>query len=1187
MTLLTLAAATRRVASVKGNYSKADAITGKQYPKNDTRKVTVSEPSAEIKKLQDKMNVVITEWYNSGGKTLLNLGENAENWDTIINLVDKLYDPVFAGGHLPSTLCDSSSLGAAIFASLATVIEEKLSVLCGDEGVLLRSKNNHTALLSNDTLSNTLILRIDKMAKVKKRNINDAKEKEMLLYRMSKLKEAPLPHRLSLFENFGDETRKEEICSSASAVAGTTVASDMHCKLVNHVFKVAFRKSGPGRQQQQQQHMVETHALSKYVLEYMNGRDDFYPYNPDSASIFYCDYNDFKAYQALPDKFKMSSIIPGSHNMEDLPFRPFAVPAHYKTGERRRIFKYERAVPLYSGGLCFDYGEFLCYCIFGVEWDKHLGDIVDALGHSPMTSFSPNIYSGVFKDTYDFNRLGNIRMGVVDFALRSVAEFIRSEAYDAANKEKEEKKEEEENVLSTLRNTIRNSVQQIRSFLKEDLPNIVSRFKRDLPAGDYGEPGEFECLTAHLFLSRLLDECHILRNMDIQRTVFSTRISLMNFIAPRETNTQTYSSVEEIPDGVLAGLSGNDVDDKNFQFPRTGGAVVSWDGSTGKVIGVWRNSVTGHYLSDHESVAKKYKNDLKLVKTIKNVLREASEKGDLNPVFFNREAIYRALHAKGIFVPGMNLTETGKSFEGLRNLEEEEEEEEEEKINDGEFRGVLSGLIDILETKALTVYTRDAFRKVGEGIRTEAEALTATETALMKSLSESFRTDTSLGLDFSADTQSLILKDTKTSLLEETKALRANKIAFSSLMKSMGVQVSKDLDVEFAAEMRETYPDTAIREFEESAKEFQKNIPESQVREIEEISREAGENLEKLEQKINDTELSKIIDSVLAKKLGNGVLVFVGRFATASVLVGTVVVTGFLGPAVLGTMHASRGAHLNVVYHTNKNGVTSYTITDTDKKLGWTKRVVAHPFRKEIGNSDNEPNSEACLIKKEGGTNSRNKAWAPAEPCYSWSKLPKGQSLTCDKEMTAMQALVDTLKSLGGDVANTIFGFVGDAVVAEKASSTIINSPGFIVSVPIAASIAATKLQPANWKTGLTVGLAMLVLILVVRFFAGSGAFTLNWFSANDKSKRKYTEAYEMGKIMKKQNGERRGVEEYMKRNRDRDVIKLRPAFLPATTNYSRAAKILGADMTLFADCYRDVRHKMRIVRSFFTPHQQ
>lgn len=141
----------------------------------------------------------------------------------------------------------------------------------------------------------------------------------MLLFRMSKLKEAPLSYRLSLFEKFGDRTRKEEISSSANAIAGNTVASDMHCKLVNHVFKVAFSKLGPGRQQQYISPLMETHALSKYVLKYMNGQgDNFYLHYPDCVSIFHCDYNDFKAYQALPGEFKMSSIIPGSHKKSQL-----------------------------------------------------------------------------------------------------------------------------------------------------------------------------------------------------------------------------------------------------------------------------------------------------------------------------------------------------------------------------------------------------------------------------------------------------------------------------------------------------------------------------------------------------------------------------------------------------------------------------------------------------------------------------------------------------------------------------------------------------------------------------------------------------------------------------------------------------------------------------------------------------
>ena len=1127
MTLLTLTATTRRVASAKGNYSKEDAISGKQYPLGNTEmKKTVSEPSAEIKRLQATMNSAIKGWYKSGGKILLPLGDDSKHWDTIINLVEKLYDPVFAGGHLPSTLCDSSSLGAAIFASLATVIEEKLSVLCGEGGVLRRSKNNVAltdTLLSNGTLSNIFMTRIKKMARVKEINANDAKEREMLLYRMSKLKQAPLPHQLSLFEKFGDGTRNEETSSSASAVAGTTIASDMHCKLVNHVFKVAFRNSGPGRRHLQQS-LVETHALSKYVVEKLNGRDDLH--DPDRASIFYCDYNDFEAYQALPDKFKMSSIVPGSHNMEDLPFRPFAVPAHYKTSERSRLFKYERAVPLRNSRVCFDYGEFLCYCIFGVEWDKHLGDTVDALGHSCMENFNPGVYSGVFKDTRDFNRLGSIRMGVADFALRSVAEFIRSEAYDAAKNEKEE--ENEDSVLSTLRNAIRSSVHQIRSFLTEDLPAVVLQFKQDLPAGDYGKKGEFECLTAHLFLSRLSDECHVLRNMDIERTVFSTRISLMrrNKIASRGVNVQTYSSMEEIPEGVLAGLSGEDVADEHFRFGGTGKVVVSWDGFAGKVIGVWRDNAvvsTGHYISIHESVANKHKDDLRMVQKIKNILREASETGHLNPIFFNREALYRALREKGIFVPGTNLTETGRSFEGLRNLEIEEE-------SDGKIGEVaVSGLReDKLENKTLMT---EAFWRVREGIKTLAQTATTAEKVPMKIILESFRTDdATLGFNFLEQTQPVVERNTKQNLLEETEALRANKIAFSSIVRDLGVRVNKELDAEFAAEMRETYPDTAIREFEESQTDIEKIIPKSQIREIENvIGRETEGNLEELEQKINDMELSTIIESVLNMKLGNGVSVFVGRFATASMLVGTVVVAGFLGPALLGSMHASRGTHLNVVNHINKNGMISYKVTD------WAKKNI---------------------IGKESG---------------SWmNRLPKGQSLTRDKGMTAMQALLDILKSLGGDHISAIVRPLDDKVVTE---GVFINSTALIVGTPIAASIAATKLQLCNWKIGLVVGLSVLLLMLIVRFFVGSGAFTLKWFTVNVKAKRSYTEAYGINKEETRR-GRRGGVEEYIERNRDnvkRVNTMLRPAFLPATTNYSRAAKVIGVDVTLFTDCYRCV----------------
>ena len=1247
----------------KGNYSKEDAIEGKQYPQDGQASettFTASPLSSVVQGCQEKMAAAIREWYESEGEPLLDLGSDGETWDYIINLVDNLFDPVLACRHQPSALCDSSSLGAANFASLATVIQEKLTVLCGNEGVLVRSAATSrmvqppeitSTLLSNDTLSELLSMRLRSLAKVKRRNGElSVKEQETVLHRTARLKEAPCPHRLSLFERFGGGTRVEKT-SNISVAAGTTNASDMHCKLVNHVFKVAFRKWGPrlNHDHLQLASLVESHALTNYVLSYMSGGKNHISNDADSTSIFYCDYYDFLAYQALPERFKRSSIVPGSYNMEGLPFRPFAVPSHYRRyheSDQRRIFKYERSVRLASiPSMCFDYGEFMCYCIFGLEWDKHLGDIVDSLECCPMNTFEPNVYSGVFKDTHNFNRLGHVRLGVADFALRSVAEFVRAEAYNAAMMDGETEakwNDSDGDTLSNLRKVIRGSVQRVKDFLENDLADIVAKFKSGIQGCDYGDDGEFECLTAHLFLTRLLDESHVLRNTDIQRTVHSTHISLLRQNTkrvPASTRVQTFSSVKDIPSGVLAGLSGCVSSGNRASYFFGDNAVVSWDGSVGKVIGVWCNAGTD-YLADHENVLEKYKDDMLLVKMVKGVLQEASEKGALNPMFFNREEIYRALAARGILSPGVNLTEDGKSFHGLDNSFADFElevplEGHSAEMNIGELRGFFSGFRDVIETKALTTYTTTAFNEIGKSIKADAVALkpmTTAETAFVNNLVKSQTGDSTLGMDFSANgSRCVMMKKSGRSLLEVARDLKSNKVAFSSVMKDMGLEVSKKLDAEFAAEMRETYPDTALKEVDESVEDFESSIPSSQAEKLKTIGKETGEELGELEKKISDTELSKATDSVLGKKIGNGITVFMGRFATTSVLVGTVVLGGFLGPAAVAMMHASRGAHLNVVDHTNTIGVTSYKLTAfscVDKKLGWAKRA-RHPFREEIdtviqSNSD-FTREEGAFVVTDGNIKSKYRAWAPicgtrdaqVSDCGSWAtfdephsvlpwvasiqQLPKGQSISCDKGMTPLQAVASTLLSLGKDIAKEVFEVVEDAVVGvtEKAFSAIVNSPAFIVGVPIAAGVAATRLRASNWKMGLITAFAVLVLVLTVRFFSGSGAFTLNWFNATGRVKRKVSEAYEMGKgknakmvLTSRDCGDMGTVNTHnfttkaLKSNREgRGSEELRPYFFPAITNHSRTAKTIGADVTSFIDCYKDIQTKMENLAVMAVPH--
>ena len=1228
MALLTLSATTRRVATGKGNFSKVYAKTGNQFPPPSTCECT--QPRVEgITALQQRVQQYVIEWYAGNGERVLDLTSHPSTWSDVVDLAAKLYDPVLTPAHQPSTLCHSASVAAATFAALGAAVEEKLQIWCGDDenpGVLGRASEFSVdaasptsltdLLLSNDAVSDCLSRRINKWINVQRKDKDSIHDQTAILNRRNKLMRAPLPHRPDLFEKFGGSSDNRDSDASSTNAAGTTNASDMHSKLVNHVLKVAFRKSGPrGRYCDSLNALQETHAVTRYLLSHFNG-STYKEQSPQNTSVIYCDYYDFKAYQLLPENLKRSSIVPGSYDMRDLPFRPFVIPTSYNDTE---FFKYDRAVPVEGLPVSFDYGEFMCYYIFGLEWDKHLGDVVDALAHSPMDKFSNGRLKGVYKDLNDYNRLGHTRMGVADFALRSVAEFIRANAYAVATDPwATASAEEAETYLQALKNIIRRAVIGIRNFMKDSLREIVTRFKRELPAGDYGEEGEFECLVAHLFLGRLSDESHILRNTDIQRTVHATHINLHRrqlSAEPPGTKLQTYNSLEEVPVAVLDGLSGTATSTHDIGFYGNG-AVISWDGSSNRVIGVWRNMT----IRPDADILTHNGQSVILADKIKAVLKETSERGGLNHVFFSRENLYRALNARGIMYPGANLTEYRSTFVGKTN--ENFSPDLEIPLSGhsiariafaGELRGFFSGFRDILETKALTTLTRDAAEGLPTVIKSETQALRSSEgieRGVIDSLCASFERDSSLGLEFAEDTNAVTIKSTNNTLLEEVRALRANERAFSSVMRDMGVEVSEEVDSVFAAEMRETYPDAVMKEWDDAMEDFQKSIPESQIQKLEEIENEVKEagveaSLEGVSEKINDTELAKATDTAVGKKLGNGFSMFMGRFG-ATVVIGSAVIGGFLGPAAFGMMHASRGAHLNIINHGTKAGVIAYKLVDfscEDRTLGWAKRA-GHPFREEIdevihNNADFGTHTGAFVRKKDGQI-SRYRAHAPicgeedakVSSCGSWatfdeprsvlpwvarmSDMEKGTSLTCDKGMTVAQAVVSSILSLGADVANKIFEVLEDAVVsvAERTFSAVINSPALIIGVPLIVGLAATRLQMGNWKTGLIAAVCTLALILVIRFFAGSGPFTLNWFGAGNGAKRKTTEVYdEMGSNHKRRKlaslvAASDGVQE--------SGVKWRPTFLPATTNYTRSARIIGRDVPGFSECYKQLSKVMK-----------
>ncbi|AUO15061.1 WSSV249 [White spot syndrome virus] len=64
-------------------------------------------------------------------------------------------------------------------------------------------------------------------------------------------------------------------------------------------------------------------------------------------------------------------------------------------------------------------------------------------------------------------------------------------------------------------------------------------------------------------------------------------------------------------------------------------------------------------------------------------------------------------------------------------------------------------------------------------------------------------------------------------------------------MQGTWASVSADLDAEFAAEMRETYPDAALEQNLKDLDKFEETIPESQVKKLKKIDSYLTENPER------------------------------------------------------------------------------------------------------------------------------------------------------------------------------------------------------------------------------------------------------------------------------------------------------------------------------------------------------
>lgn len=806
--------------------------------------------------------------------------------------------------------------------------------------------------------------------------------------------------------------------------------------------------------------------------------------------------------------------------------------------------------------LKFNAGQMMCDVVFGNDWDLHLKDHLSVLGHESFDAAEDANGNMVLKDKMAHLLLDRRRLGRVDIALVLASNHIKR----VAQKEVEDRIAGVKNGPPStagykkwkISDHIRAVVGHIffELFEKEGLKHICTRLTANFLSGRSAPEetvlGELEEVTGNLLLAKIVDSLHMLRNQDVASVCYYLTVKLDRDGGGGGGGSEladNYASLDLVPPNSLAEFGpGND----SF--------AVVWDATSRMVVSVKKNirlttAAAEVGVGDGTSAAAaammmvRRKNHSDAINNIKTYSRTIKSKVP-GRHFFNYKEMYKAIKDR-VDVDGAPPikhrfygddddndappppTPAAAAAEPMVVMSE--------RIT---ARGILAGIRDALESGAL----RGSSRDVETTVRAMSDDASLVSTAGARPEEIALRDLVSSSITEPSTVERMIMRDdvhgVATATLVEggdtvvsvMRDLKGNKVTFSEAMERMGITTDPAIDAEFAREMEASYPEGAIGRWEERVAEVSEDLPPSQTDKLEKIERDIDEgNLngdEEIADAINDTELSRATDSILKRALSGGVKVLTGRFV-AIVITGTVI--GVLGAAVTDVMHASRGAHYNV--KDASNGVLkSYKILrfscyDHEAGNGF---ITTHPFEPEIDaviDSDADFRTEAgAYVFSAGGVDRSNfKANAPvcgeggdkkAGLCGRWahywtgsvlpwvepmSNLVKGTSLSCDKGSTVTGAVAEVLGSAAAEVIGEIFDTV--LAVAGKATaglaSLVVSSPAFVIGVPAAVGIASTGLKTSNWKRGVAVAAGLLVLLLIVRFFAGTGPLTLEWFQGS------------------------------------------------------------------------------------------
>nr|BDV49878.1 MAG: wsv011-like protein [Metapenaeopsis lamellata majanivirus] len=400
------------------------------------------------------------------------------------------------------------------------------------------------------------------------------------------------------------------------------------------------------------------------------------------------------------------------------------------------------------------------------------------------------------------------------------------------------------------------------------------------------------------------------------------------------------------------------------------------------------------------------------------------------------------------------------------------------------IRGITSSVIDTVSSVARRFHA--GTEEIAKGIKTEQNFLahTGEYKTYEKEICNALNTidDDTFIIKHGNNSETFqAFSKTGKSVAEEISAIRKNEKTMSSLLDDMGAEVPTSINEPCALEIIETYPDYTISKIEKEASVIEKNLPAEDLNLFQDIEKspEFRTNDKFTQTSLKKSKTINFLNSSLGKKLGNGVSTLLGRFGKIVIYGGVSI--GTVALLTSSTIHASRGAHFNIISKYTPSGIKSYKLLKyscSDKELG-NGYSIEHPFESQISqyikHNSSELSTGAYVENPLTKWQSKTKGYAPIccsddkkahGSCSGWAifsdtsvlgalvsegDLPKGSSLTCDVGTGIVGAVSDLVISSATDVSKKIVDGVIDvsSEAGDRLILKMIQSPTFILGIPL------------------------------------------------------------------------------------------------------------------------------------------